>query len=383
MPGLVGSGAWNVLGSNVSGSKKGRGAYNPDGSHRGGASPNHEYSPAGEHVWGRGEGEYSPLLGHDKRLGETQLPPEQGEDLERLSPYQVGGVYGISHRHATIAEAALKMGLLPWLLFLLASLWVMLLPVGDFMCGIVAVLCAIWAFRSAQDFYFERAAAFAACAVAVLCGWIAGYYLHYLYAFDYFAYEDHHQYTNVWPSEPAAAHQDASALVFAAETRPDMRLIGSFRAAYSTYCATPIAMDGVVEPDQGEIQYWAVGVDCCPRGKFFCGDARDLTARAGLVVYNRTFIGSKYMTNEVDLYAQAVRTVEAKYGTLSAKTPIFLHWAKDLDRARRGLLARAWLNWFKVGIATLPVWMILSPIAALKRAHRMSTKHERYRSRHA
>lgn len=276
------------------------------------------------------------------------------------------GRLGLSRRHAEVADAALKAGLIPWFVFLLTSLLTMLLwhpaPwLTRSLCVLSFALCLLLAMLSASALRLQMGCAFLACALAVALGSAVGLYNYYVHALVYWTYDDHHQYANVWPSEPAAAHRDASAVVFAEGTGLDLRLAGSFKGAYSTFCVVPVARRGAVELDMGEIQYWAVGRDCCPGGKFFCGAAQDPVAHGGLVVYDRKHPFSGFVAMDTDMYMQAVHAAGARFGIASAERPLFIRWTMDLDSERKLFLRRAWLAWLGWGLITLPLWLLLSP----------------------
>lgn len=335
--------------------QRGVGEYGPDGVYQ-------TINPGGAPIVGPtpsrgGQGEYGP---DGERLHDptTELDPLLGAK-RRLTGF---------HRQASqpwMESAVVKLSL-PWVLFLVTSLVTMLL--GDLMLVVVILTGLLTVGKIAVDvskYRYDSWLQPSIRVVAVALGFLAGSYNYEMNAYDYFAYHRKRQYANVWPSEVAAAHRDASAIVFPEGALPDARLAGSFTGAYSTYCVAPIALQGSVDPGHGAIQYWAVGTDCCPKGKFHCGAARDLTAHAGLVVYDRQHRFSSMVTRDVDMYALATRMVSERYGASSAEPPIYLRWVKDPEAARVDFINQAWLTWLMVGFAALPASLCLNP-AVLK-----------------
>eukprot|EP00929_Paragymnodinium_shiwhaense_P007347 TRINITY_DN111251_c0_g1_i1.p1 TRINITY_DN111251_c0_g1~~TRINITY_DN111251_c0_g1_i1.p1 ORF type:complete len:454 (+),score=93.33 TRINITY_DN111251_c0_g1_i1:133-1494(+) len=200
---------------------------------------------------------------------------------------------------------------------------------------------------------------FAVCMLGVASGALVGYYNHQSGVRDYWAYYEHWQYTNVWPDEPAAAHRDASAIVFAEGARPDPSRSAMYTVGHHAYCAAPVRLAG--QAGGSNVQYFAVGKDCCGRDPqvFSCGDAGSLAARAGLVVYDRTTFYDFLLARDYDFYQQASQIAIAKYGLAAAGTPIFLHWTTDIEWANSRIVWDAWIFLLKLDVLSLPLLILL------------------------
>lgn len=306
------------------------------------------YSPDGQKI------EYGP---DGVRLG-SEHDPLLGAAAQRMGLHR-----GLANINTGISEGILKLCLIPWGVFLMCSLFVMLegeATLAVVVMGAYATGFIFFAVLNFSQYHSDRALVYFMCGVAVVLGSFAGYFIFCFHSYDFEAFWNHRQYANVWPTEPAAAHRDASALVFSEGARPDVRLMGSYSGVYGTYCVAPIAMGGLIEPDHGDIQYWAVGIDCCRGGRFECGASSDLSARAGMVVYERQHLFSTWFPREADMYKQAARMVAAKFGAHSADRPIFVRWVKDLELAHAAYAQQAFSTWFKFAIASLPLWLLLS-----------------------
>lgn len=211
---------------------------------------------------------------------------------------------------------------------------------------------------------------FVMCLLGICGGILTGYYNYDSGFRDYWSFFEHWQYSNVWPDEPAAAHRDAAAIVFAEGSRPDAASSSSFTSGHHSYCAAPVRMSGTGNAHR--IQYWAVGVDCCSSDplEFKCDDADSLTARAGLVVYNRTHVYDWYLTRDMDFFEKAARMATAKYGIASVEEPIFLRWSQDIESQNNHIFTAAMLLLFKAAIFTLPVFILVE--LGLHRAQALS-----------
>lgn len=256
--------------------------------------------------------------------------------------------------------------LLPWVVFAAAVLTVTLAHHPNQYVRVLAVftfagvflLGFFLAFRVKQ---FKASILSLLCAIAVVLGALAGGVAYCSGAIDYWAFDEHWQYTNVWPTELAAAHRDASALVFAQGTAPDARKVAGYTVGGHTYCVAPITMR--VSLGIPDIQYWAAGRDCCEGDeRFTCDDAGLDSARAGLVLRNRTFeFYSAFVTHEVDYYAEAARHARVKFNIVSTEEqPIFVRWVWDLDAGRVDFWRRSRQVGLEIILGYLPVSVVLS-----------------------
>jgi len=135
------------------------------------------------------------------------------------------------------------------------------------------------------------------------------------------------KYHNVQPAEPAPAHADAVVLSFSVGSAIDTMHAVGFKKSDDTYCAAPI-LDGT-EADS-EVQYWAVGVNCClERGDFECDDAKQPNAHGGIVLSEDH--------EDMEHFKEAVRQVEEAHGLAAPKGALFLRWVVDPNKIGNAL----------------------------------------------
>jgi hypothetical protein len=155
--------------------------------------------------------------------------------------------------------------------------------------------------------------------VAVVAGNIVGVYIYSQFFLQYWAYDMNRTYTNVLPSEPAAAHADAGIIKFASSARIDTTKAVGYKSG-KVYCVAPV-MD---ETQTSRVEYCAAGYDCCKqRADFTCDSAADPKARQGVVIFDAN---SWFFTSRREYYELAVKQAEAAYDIVSAPNPIFLRW---------------------------------------------------------
>merc|ERR1719181_135025 len=102
------------------------------------------------------------------------------------------------------------------------------------------------------------------CTLAVILGSSAGWYIHEKRMQFWYGYQYGERYGNVVPSELASAHADASVIGFEVEAYVDTAQSVSYSplgAWDADFCVAPITSPGF----EGEIQYFAVGTNCCQR----------------------------------------------------------------------------------------------------------------------
>lgn len=175
------------------------------------------------------------------------------------------------------------------------------------------------------------------CMLAVVMGNLAGLYNYHEYMLQYWAYDQNRSYTNVLPSEPAAAHADAGKIKFAQSARVDTTKAVGFKAG-DVYCVAPV-MD---ETQTARVEYWAAGVNCCKqRADFACDSAADPKARSGVVILDT----NSFMPSNRDFYEKAVKEAEAAYDIVSAPNPLFIRWVANPSQVQQGF--------YQAGIGTL------------------------------
>jgi len=207
---------------------------------------------------------------------------------------------------------------------------------------------------------------FGVCAAAVFTGAMVGTSLHLTELFDYWPYYQKRHYTNVAPDELAASHSDASVLVFMEGAIPDgSRYAGYYRYG-STYCVAPIAIDAATiegeETVSNNVQYWAIGKNCCGGHQGFnCDDAQNGNARSGLVMMKKTdddtLMKGILSNDDMLYYEKAVLMSLTKFDLTSPKERMYVRFVQDIEKARFAYWWAAWWAWWKIQLMWLPLWM--------------------------
>jgi len=140
-----------------------------------------------------------------------------------------------------------------------------------------------------------------------------------------------HEYFNVLPSEPAAAHADAGKIFFAENARVDSTKSVGYKSGH-IYCVAPI----LDEYAGSKVEYWAVGMDCCgQRSEFTCDAAADTGVWGGVVVQDSSFLWGK---SNFDHYHLAVKQAEAAFDLVSAKEILFIRWVENPEAIEHEML---------------------------------------------
>mmetsp|Transcript_6386 Transcript_6386/g.15431 ORF Transcript_6386/g.15431 Transcript_6386/m.15431 type:complete len:310 (+) Transcript_6386:132-1061(+) len=166
------------------------------------------------------------------------------------------------------------------------------------------------------------------CLPAILLGSFVGLYLYDSYAIFPYFYSNSRVYTNVSPTESAAAVGDGGKLVFSAESYVDVDSGVSYNAENgNVYCVAPIHDNAQID----RVQFWAAGINCCKtavgeNATFQCDSAHDNSAHGGIVVFdnNGYFEEARYK-----YYQRARDKAEATYSLNSVTRPLYVRWVKD------------------------------------------------------
>lgn len=290
--------------------------------------------------------QYDPFAKHQEKEPLLSKKNDTKKQLV-LRPQSRMALLGVGIRgvNKIMAEEKFKRSLLmtavlPWSVFLLTCCFFLaefhVDPYFTLIVATIACLICIGAWRSnIQENQKMEAYAMSLCLLAIIIGSVLSFYNYAVNLRGFYAFVDHRQYSNVWPTESAEAHRDAAAIVFAEGARVDLRLHSITASGLHTYCVAPITMR---ETDTGtpDVQYWAAGKDCCTESKFACGDVHDAKARAGVAIQNETnALYSAIESREVEYYAEAARRGMLRFGIVStAERPFFLKWTRDLDVER-------------------------------------------------
>lgn len=209
--------------------------------------------------------------------------------------------------------------------------------------------------------------------VCVLGSTFAGLRVFYGDVLPLKALEEGRAYTGVYAQQSAVAFSDASILSFTGNATVDDSRAGSLTVLEGgpvTYCVAPIS-----DPtSSGRVEFWAVGLDCCP-GKlasFECDRADSPGATTGAVVpdlqeVDRMYdVFGKYLAPadvRRDLFLQAIKIAEAAHEVESSTRPILVRWVSE---TRRELAAAKWrsitlalvVSFFVIGLAALLLTML-------------------------
>lgn len=171
---------------------------------------------------------------------------------------------------------------------------------------------------------------------AVVNGALLGNYNYSTHLFQYWSYDENAAYTNVLPTEPAAALSDAGKIIFSSTARVDTSRALGFKVD-TVYCVAPILDNTQMD----RVEFWAAGIDCCPaRGDFTCDDTWDPKSKSGVVILGASAGDADSARGSVglglqlwhpirDYYMKAVHTAEAAYSMTSSKEPMFIRWVRD------------------------------------------------------
>jgi len=166
------------------------------------------------------------------------------------------------------------------------------------------------------------------CFLATIVGAVVGIYIFATFTGHWWILQTRPIHTNLLPTEPASAHSDAASLSFSLGSRLDSTKVFGYHDR-STYCVAPI-LDDTQEKD---VQYWAAGIGCCKqRTDFFCDDALDVNAHAGVVIYQEEDLfwkGDQLLFTGYDNFVLAAKAAASAYGLNTPDKPIFVLWSKD------------------------------------------------------
>jgi len=219
--------------------------------------------------------------------------------------------------------------------------------------------------------YAYQAFMFAVIAFALFSGAANGTSIHMNKLVDYFTLLDKRHYTNVAPDEPAGAHADAGVIVFMEGARPDGNRYMSYKRAGSKWCVAPISVDSSYANDlniQSDIQYWAVGENCCGGHEgFACGDARKPGARSGIVMREMNDLDRKIKglvaTTEMDFYNEAVQMATSKFDLTTPKDHLLVRFVGNVEKAQWDFHSAAWRAWGYTQFWMGFVWAICGTVA--------------------
>jgi len=212
------------------------------------------------------------------------------------------------------------------------------------------------------------------CLLSIFVGVLSGLYNYWTHMYPYWSYGEAATYTNVLPTEPAEARQDAGKIFFSITARVDTGRAVGYKMG-TTYCVAPI-LDNT-QANRPVVQYWAIGIDCCTaRGDFHCDDTWNPKSHSGMVLLDSASGGQSVSSRgrksakgrkgsemfgapEVDYYFKAVRLAIGAFDMESAEHPIFVRWVRDPDE-RMHEYWRLGIGWL---VAVICVYLLFAIVA--------------------
>jgi len=208
---------------------------------------------------------------------------------------------------------------------------------------------------------------------AIVIALILGFFLYFRLLCYWWKYAEMRTYTNVAAMQDPDAFSDGSMILFTEDSQIDpMRSVGlKSRWTGETYCVSPI-IDSAMN-DGNDIQYWAIGENCCPpRGAFHCGDAGDFSTRSALVVLEpedvvRPFMRWAVRGSSYSLFVEAIRMQEAAYFTKAAGNPKLVYWTRDPIALKESFFLKAKNGCVAFSLCYFFAFLLFSFIVALWR----------------
>jgi len=204
---------------------------------------------------------------------------------------------------------------------------------------------------------------------AVFMGYTAGNRLYERDMGEHWLQGSRVKYENVTATHMADALPDAGIIGFTAGARIDMRRVLGFRPAgtQTTYCVAPV-LDDTQASEQythlwGDVQFWAVGIDCCgSHWGFWCDDAQVPGTAHNAVVISGVY--SSYAMERYKVFQKAAHNAAAFYHLTTPETPVFVRWVQQTEAAQHGF-RDAMLRFFLMSVLYAIVSVLLAPTLSL------------------
>jgi hypothetical protein len=223
--------------------------------------------------------------------------------------------------------------------------------------------------------------------LAILIGAPAGWYIHEKRVQYWYALHYGQHYSNVVPTQLAAAHSDASIIGFEAESNVAAAYTSGYKSIGQgghVFCAAPITTGG--DP-VGQVQYFAVGRDCCCRPcpalgllgldkehepdldeyRDCCKDAAPMTCdgvmapgpHSGIVIHDFGVLSSRG-----DHYRDAVQLAAATWDLAVADEPIMVRWV-ETSQVDATIAQWKWeATWYMVSVLIFGLVVLYNGITA-------------------
>lgn len=182
------------------------------------------------------------------------------------------------------------------------------------------------------------------------------------------------EYRYLRASSSARAHSDGGIVSFARDTLVDTTRSVGLLSQGVTYCVAPVLdvdteqpMDTLSVPSSlpQEIQFWAIGLDCCgARGYFACDDAQVVGARSAFVYHapDDSLESSLFApSSHYDEFLRAVEAAKAMYNLAGTREPVLVRWVLSpqqvLEDEFHASLYLWWGTTLAVAIVSMLVWI--------------------------
>lgn len=209
---------------------------------------------------------------------------------------------------------------------------------------------------------------FVSCVGAWLLGFYGGNFTFNLYTKPYYDLLRFGTHKQVNPHHSASQSlMDAGIIEFTKNSTLDLNHKMTFKNN-DNYCIAPITTRGgeanstvsVTEAESATC-FWAVGVNCCTKEEYKCGEYKSPVAHSGVRLMSQ---------QQRDFFALAVQKAEAAYDLKACPQPVFVHWlAKPSDE--KSAMYEDYTNAFGSGILTYLVFQFIVIIVATTAFARM------------
>jgi len=201
----------------------------------------------------------------------------------------------------------------------------------------------------------------ASCGLAVFMG-VTNYHTNFA---PYSHAQAGRQYENVPADGRASAYGDAGTIKFQGSFLDDTRALG-WKGHDYTYCVAPIVRSDSSVPGSmplPQVQFWAIGRDCCSaRGDFQCDGAANIDAAGGVVLHEAEsgplsfFFAPK---SQRESYMAAVQAASALYEIDSANFPVLLRWVASPTGVLEFLFNWSVINFLVAAVVQLIIVSVL------------------------
>lgn len=212
--------------------------------------------------------------------------------------------------------------------------------------AMVFVLSTLWPLELRARGYPSASWMMGMCVAAAGFGALAGIVTFHKFGAAYLAGVLGRPYTNVTAEASALAHADGGTIRFMQDVVLDPKFGVGSQLSGRRVCAAPIVHEAAnADLEDATVQFWAVGINCCPsRGRFECGDANDPSTHGGLVLHDdedMPFSSFLPVRNHHDDFMAVVQASAELHQLQLPSAPVLISWAHDPDAVLLRLLIKS------------------------------------------